>query len=55
MSFKRSLMSSELSLPRRNRLLNDLLPYFPCDRRLMLLAEKDNQIVGGVLGFSSIL
>jgi predicted N-acetyltransferase YhbS len=33
----------------------DLLEHYPQDRRLMLVAEKDGRIVGGVLGFGSTL
>jgi predicted N-acetyltransferase YhbS len=33
----------------------DLLEHYPQDRRLMLVAEKEGRIVGGVLGFGSTL
>ena len=32
-----------------------LLSHYPQDRQLMLVAEKDGRIVGGVLGFGNIL
>lgn len=42
-------------LTRTDRLIDDLLDNYPQDRRLMLVAEKDGRIVGGVLGFASTL
>ena len=42
-------------IPRTDRVFADLVNHYPQDRRLMLVAEKDGQIVGGVLGFENIL
>jgi len=38
-----------------DRLFSDLRRCYPDDRRLMLVAEKDGRIVGGVMGFESTL
>jgi predicted N-acetyltransferase YhbS len=38
-----------------DRAFAGLLDHYPQDRQLMLVAEKDGQIVGGALGFGSTL
>ncbi len=42
-------------IPRGDRRLDDLVRNFPQDRSLMLIAERDGQIIGGALGFQSTL
>ena len=39
----------------QDRVLADLLPHYPQDHALMVVAEKDGRIVGGALGFGSTL
>jgi GNAT superfamily N-acetyltransferase len=41
--------------PDPERLLADLVDHYPQDRRLMLVVERDGEIVGGALGFASTL
>jgi predicted N-acetyltransferase YhbS len=38
-----------------DRLFDDLRRCYPQDRRLMLIAERNGRIVGGVLGFENVL
>jgi predicted N-acetyltransferase YhbS len=39
----------------RDRTFDDLLRHYPEDRPLMLVAEQEGQVVGGVMGFCSTL
>lgn len=38
-----------------DRICADLMHHYPQDRQLMLLVEKDEQTIGGALGFGSTL
>lgn len=42
-------------IPRGDRRLDDLVQNYPQDRSMMLIAERDGQIIGGALGFKSTL
>ena len=51
------LLGAQFTPPRTHddRIFDDLANNFPEDRRLMVIAEQEGRVVGGVLGFSNIV